>query len=137
LEHSIDKIFPAKHITRQQVEDELAHFKGEIWQTPPEYSAVKVNGKRAFDYARQGKEVELKPKQLVIDEIEILDFDLPVLRLRIACSKGTYIRALARDIGTALGSGAHLTALRRTRIGNVELKNCLDLDEFKNVLNTI
>jgi tRNA pseudouridine55 synthase len=92
------------------------------------YSAVKVDGKRAYDYAREGQKVELKPKLLVIDEIEVLDFALPILKIRVVCSKGTYIRALARDIGQALGSGAHLTALERTRIGEVRLADCWEID---------
>jgi len=112
------------------VEEKLKKFVGEIWQIPPVYSAVKVNGKRAFDYARKGNEVELKPKLLVIKEIEIVDFALPILKIRVVCSKGTYIRALARDIGIALDSGAHLTALQRTRIGKITLENCQTIEQF-------
>ena len=108
----------------------ISGFLGEIWQTPPVYSAVKVDGKRAYDYAREGQDVELKPKLLVIDEIEVLDFSLPVLKIRVVCSKGTYIRALARDIGLALGSGAHLTALERTRIGDVKLEDCKEIEDM-------
>ena len=89
-----------------------------------------MDGKRAYDYAREGQDVELKPKLLVIDEIEVLDFSLPVLKIRVVCSKGTYIRALARDIGLALGSGAHLTALERTRIGEVKLDDCKDVEDM-------
>ena len=89
-----------------------------------------MDGKRAYDYARDGQEVELKPKLLVIDEIEVLDFSLPVLKIRVVCSKGTYIRALARDIGLALGSGAHLIGLERTRIGDVKLEDCWQIDEL-------
>jgi len=103
-------------------------FTGEIWQVPPAYSAVKVDGKRAYDYARDGQEVELKPKLLVIDEIEVLEFAKPLLKIRVVCSKGTYIRALARDIGLALDSGAHLAALERTRIGEVTLNDCWEID---------
>lgn len=91
---------------------------------PPAFSACKVDGKRAYKMARKGKEVEIKPKELVIDEIELLSFDLPEIRIRVVCSKGTYIRALARDIGEALGSGAHLTALRRTRVGDIRVEQC-------------
>lgn len=130
LEHPIDKRFPTEHITRELVDEVLAKFRGEIWQVPPVYSAVKVDGKRAFDYARKGETVELKPKLLVIDEIEVLDFSLPVLKIRVVCSKGTYIRALARDIGEALQSGAHLTALQRTRVGDVTLSDCYQIDEL-------
>ena len=130
LEHEVDKTFPFEHITREMIEEKLKNFVGEIWQIPPVYSAVKVNGKRAFDYARKGNEVELKPKLLVIKEIEIVDFALPILKIRVVCSKGTYIRALARDIGIALDSGAHLTALQRTRIGKITLENCQTIEQF-------
>jgi tRNA pseudouridine55 synthase len=130
LELPVDGTYPTEHITRQLVDEVIPRFLGEIWQVPPAYSAVKVDGKRAYDYARDGQEVELKPKLLVIDEIEVLDFTLPVLKLRVVCSKGTYIRALARDIGLALGSGAHLIALERTRIGNVRLEDCWQIDDL-------
>lgn len=132
LELPVDATFPTAHITRQLVDEVIPRFTGEIWQIPPVYSAVKVDGKRAYDYARDGQEVELKPKLLVIDEIEVLDFSLPVLKIRVVCSKGTYIRALARDIGIALGSGAHLTALERTRIGDVKLSDCWEIDDLVN-----
>lgn len=130
LELPVDATFPTEHITHKLVDEIIPRFTGEIWQVPPIYSAVKVDGKRAYDYARDGQEVELKPKLLVIDEIEVLDFSLPILRIRVVCSKGTYIRALARDIGLALGSGAHLIALERTRIGDVGLADCWQIDEF-------
>lgn len=124
----IDATYPTEHITAELVDRVIPSFVGEIWQVPPVYSAVKVDGKRAYDYARDGQEVELKPKLLVIDEIEILNFALPTLKIRVVCSKGTYIRALARDIGKALQSGAHLAALERTRIGDVRLEDCLKID---------
>jgi tRNA pseudouridine55 synthase len=130
LELPVDGTYPTEHITLQLVEEVIPRFLGEIWQVPPAYSAVKVDGKRAYDYARDGQEVELKPKLLVIDEIEVLDFTLPVLKIRVVCSKGTYIRALARDIGLALGSGAHLIALERTRIGDVRLEDCWQIDDL-------
>ena len=104
-------------------------------QVPPVYSAVKINGKRAFDYARKGDNIELNAKPLAIDEIEMLNLDMPYLEIRVVCSKGTYIRALARDIGSALGSGAYLTALKRTRIGNIGLDRCLTIEEFKQSLD--
>ena len=131
LEHEIDATYPTEHITRELVEETLQRFKGEIQQVPPAFSACMVNGKRAYDLARNGKEVDLKPKLLVIDEIELLQCNLPDIRVRVVCSKGTYIRALARDIGVALGSGAHLTALQRTRVGNVRLEDCLDPLAFR------
>jgi len=112
------------------VDKVIPQFLGEIQQVPPAYSAVKVDGKRAYDYARNGQEIELKSKLLVIDDIEVLDFTLPLLKIRVVCSKGTYIRALARDIGLALGSGAHLIALERTRIGEVLLKDCWHIDDL-------
>lgn len=130
LELAVDATYPTEHITRELVNEIIPRFLGEIWQIPPAYSAVKVDGKRAYDYAREGKEVELKPKLLVIDEIEVLDFTLPVLKIRVVCSKGTYIRALARDIGLALGSGAHLTGLERTRIGDVRLDDCWKIENL-------
>jgi len=128
LELAVDGTYPTTHITRELIDTVIPTFLGEIWQVPPIYSAVKVDGKRAYDYAREGQEVELKPKLLVIDEIEVLDFSLPILKVRIVCSKGTYIRALARDIGLALGSGAHLIGLERTRIGDVKLQDCWQID---------
>lgn len=127
LEHEVDAHYPTEHITRRLLDEALAKFRGEIWQVPPVYSAVKIDGKRAYDYARKAQEVELKPKLLVIDELEVLRFEPPVLQIRVVCSKGTYIRALARDIGVALRSGAHLTALRRTRVGAVSAEDCWDI----------
>ena len=112
------------------VEETLVRFVGTIEQVPPVFSACKVNGSRAYDLARKGEEVELKAKTLVIDELELLRCELPEIVIRVVCSKGTYIRALARDIGEALHSGAHLTALRRTRIGDVKVEDCLKLDGF-------
>ena len=167
METGEDATYPTAHITREQVEATLQRFLGRIEQVPPRFSAVKVDGKRAFKLARKGVEVELKPKILVIDDIQLLDCHLPTdapaaapipinikqqteetlaetmahnqqllsrqpsLRIRIVCSKGTYIRALARDIGVALGSGAYLTALCRTRIGEHTLDRCLDIHTFE------
>jgi tRNA pseudouridine55 synthase len=130
LELPVDAVYPTEHISRELIDDVLVSFVGEIDQVPPVFSAVKVDGKRAYQYARNGEDVELKSKKLVIDELEVLNFSMPLLTLRIVCSKGTYIRALARDIGLALGSGAHLTALRRTRIGEVKIEDCWKLDDL-------
>lgn len=130
LEKEIDATYPTEHITRELVEQTLQRFIGSIEQVPPVFSACKVDGKRAYDLARKGEEVELKPKTLVIDEIELLECKLPQIKIRVVCSKGTYIRALARDIGQALHSGAHLTALVRTRVGEVRLEHCLSVDGF-------
>lgn len=131
LEKEIDATYPTEHITREMVEEVLQQFKGTIEQIPPAFSACKVDGKRAYDLARKGDEVELKPKTLVIDEIKLLECNLPEIKIRVVCSKGTYIRALARDIGQALGSGAHLTALERTRVGNVRVEDCLNPLDFR------
>jgi tRNA pseudouridine55 synthase len=134
LETEIDATFPTAHITRSMVEETLARFRGTIEQTPPAYSACKIDGDRAYDRARRGETVELKPKILVIDEIELVDFGQDEITLRTVCSKGTYIRALARDIGQALGSGGHLTALERTRIGDVRIEDCRTVEEFCSAL---
>ena len=132
LEHEIDATYPTEHITREKIEETLKQFLGEIQQIPPAFSACKVDGARAYDLARKGQEVELKPKLLAIDEIELLACDLEKMeiKIRVVCSKGTYIRALARDIGEALHSGAHLTGLVRTRVGEVKLEDCLDPEHF-------
>lgn len=133
LEGEVDAVYPTEHITQELVEEVLKSFVGTIQQIPPVYSACKVDGKRAYELARKGKEVDLKSKTLVIDEMELLAYDMPVIKIRVVCSKGTYIRALARDIGKALGSGAHLIGLRRTRVGDVTVDKCLspeDIDDF-------
>mgnify|MGYP001779089510 CR=1 FL=1 len=135
LEKEIDAVYPTEHITQALVEETLKKFIGEIYQVPPVFSACKVNGDRAYDLARKGEAVELQPKLLVIDELELLRCELPEIEVRVVCSKGTYIRALARDIGEALNSGAHLTALRRTRVGTVRLEDCLQLDSFQEWLD--
>lgn len=137
LETEIDKIYPIDHISKELVTETLKSFIGEIQQIPPTYSAIKINGKRAYEYARKGDEVELKPKTLVIDEIELLDYKMPEIVVRVVCSKGTYIRALARDIGQALNSGGHLTALRRTRVGDIKVEDCLQYDDFVNNINNL
>jgi tRNA pseudouridine55 synthase len=171
-EHPIDCLYPFQHISRNRIEEKLKDFIGTIEQEPPAYSAVKVNGDRAYKLARKGTDVPLKKKVLTIDELEILDFTpasvagptevtpimpdeeppthsnnssfphsisaaehrqtqgFPSLTIRIVCSKGTYIRALARDIGRSLGSGAYLSALRRTRIGEVRVEQCQQIDDF-------
>lgn len=130
LEKEIDATYPTEHITEAMVGETLKTFIGEIQQIPPAFSACKVDGTRAYDLARKGKEVDLKPKLLVIDEIELLECNLPEMKIRVVCSKGTYIRALARDIGEALNSGAHLTGLVRTRIGEITLNQCMDVETF-------
>lgn len=136
LETEIDATYPTEHITREMVEQVLKEqFVGSIQQVPPAFSACKVDGHRAYKMARKGKTVELKAKELVIDEIELLAFEPQKITVRVVCSKGTYIRALARDIGMALGSGAHLTALRRTRVGSVRVEDCLSVPDMLSVLD--
>lgn len=136
LETEIDATYPTGHITEELVRDTLGRFVGTIEQVPPAYSACKVDGKRAYALARKGKDVELKPKILVIDSIELLSFAPDSIEVRVVCGKGTYIRALARDIGQALGSGAHLTALRRTRVGDALIENCLTVDQVAELIRT-
>ena len=133
LEHEVDATYPTEHITLEEIERVLQTFVGEIMQVPPAFSACKVQGKRAYDLARKGEDVELRAKPLRIDEICLLSHDLEKMQItiRVVCSKGTYIRALARDIGEALGSGAHLTALRRTRVGEYTIQDCLTLEQFE------
>jgi tRNA pseudouridine55 synthase len=136
LEKPIDATYPTNHITRDLIDAVIPTFLGEQWQVPPMFSAVKVEGKRAYELARKGQEVELKPKLLVIDEIEVLSFDAEKMQLviRVVCSKGTYIRALARDIGQRLDSGAHLIALRRTRVGDITLQDCINFETFEKLV---
>lgn len=131
-EHTVDHTYPAAHITRELIEETLKQFVGEIQQVPPEYSAVKIDGKRAYKLKRKGEAVELKAKTLKIDEIELTDFNpaKKQMGIRVVCSKGTYIRALARDIGKALGSGAFLQSLCRTRLGEVRIEDCITLEDF-------
>lgn len=132
LETSVDSTFPTEHITEQKIREVLTHFQGRIEQVPPAFSACKIDGHRAYNLARKGKDVQLKAKILVIDEIELLHFDPESMQMtiRVVCSKGTYIRALARDIGEALQSGAHLIALRRTRVGDIKVEDCMTMEDF-------
>lgn len=139
LEKPIDQTYPTAHITRKLIDEVIPTFLGEQWQVPPMFSAVKVDGRRAYELARKGEEVELKPKLLVIDEIEVLSFDQTTMQLviRVVCSKGTYIRALARDIGQKLNSGAHLIALRRTRVGDYRVEECMNFEQFEQLVYEI
>ena len=130
LEKEIDATYPTEHITRELVEETLKRFIGSIEQIPPAFSACKIDGERAYDLARKGEEVNLKPKTLVIDEIELLECNLPEIKIRVVCSKGPYIRALAREIGEALNSGEHLIGLIRTRVGEVKLEDCMQVEDF-------
>ena len=131
-EHTVDYTYPVKHITPELILQTLPQFVGDIMQVPPVYSACMVAGDRAYELARKGKEVELAAKPVHIDEIELTAFDPQTMQMsiRVACGKGTYIRSLARDIGYALGTGAFLTALCRTRVGDVRIEDCLTFDDF-------
>jgi len=137
LETEIDQQYPTEQITRELVDECLKAFLGEIKQRPPDFSAIKVNGKRAYELARKGEEVQIKEKILVIDEIEVLQFEENILKIRVVCSKGTYIRALARDIGRALKSGGHLIGLKRTRIGEFCTENAIEIEGFVNKIENL
>ena len=139
MEKEVDATYPTNHINRALIDNTIPLFVGEQWQVPPMFSAVQINGKRAYEFARKGEQVELKPKLLLIDEIEVMDFDEQKMQLtiRVVCSKGTYIRALARDIGQKLHSGAYLTALRRTRVGDTRVENCMTIEQFLEQMNEL
>ena len=140
LETEVDATYEWQHIDRALIDRVLQEqFTGSIEQVPPSFSACKIDGKPAYKLARKGQDVEIRPKTLVIDEIEVLKCGLPeepTLQIRVVCSKGTYIRALARDIGVALDSGAHLTGLRRTRVGDVRVEDCLTLEQLVDKLDS-
>lgn len=133
LEKEVDATFPTEHITRELVEATIAGFVGKQEQIPPVFSAKFIDGKRAYEYARKGVEVEMKPVQIEIFSMEIISFELPLLKLRIACSKGTYIRSLARDLGLALKSGAHLVQLRRTASGQFSIDEAMSIENFEKI----
>ena len=133
LEKPVDTTYPTDHITEEMIHSVAQSFIGETEQTPPTFSAVKINGRRAFDYARNNEEVEIKSKKIVISEFEITRIAMPEVDFRIVCGKGTYIRSIARDFGAALQSGAHLKALRRTRIGNFKVENAQQIDEVREI----
>lgn len=130
LESEIDATYPTEHITKELVEEVLKQFVGEIDQVPPTFSAVKVDGKRAYEYARKGHDLELDAKRIKIHDIELLRYDLPSIEIKVTCGKGTYIRSLARDIGEALGSGGHLTALRREQVGEFTTEGAIGVEAF-------
>ncbi len=132
MEHEVDATYPTAHITRERIEEVLTSFVGNIQQVPPAYSACKIGGDRAYDLKRKGKDVELAAKTVRIDEIELTAFDAEAMQMsiRVVCGRGTYIRSLAHDIGQALDSGAYLTALCRTRVGDVRIEDCITIDDF-------
>ena len=131
-EHEVNATYPVEHITRELILDALKQFEGDIQQVPPTYSACKVDGTRSYQLRRNGEAVELKPKAIHIDKVELTDYDdvKKTMAIRVVCGKGTYIRALARDIGRALNSGAYLTSLRRTRVGDISESDCIAFNHF-------
>lgn len=130
LETAENEFFPTDHLTLELVKEKLSGFIGEIDQVPPVFSAVKIDGKRAYEHARKGNDIVIQAKRISISELEVLEFSPAEIKLRIVCSKGTYIRSLARDLGVALNSGAYLVGLCRTRIGDMRLEDAWDLKEF-------
>jgi len=136
LETAENEQFPTEHLTLELVKEKLSGFIGEIDQVPPIFSAVKIDGKRAYEHARKGNDIVIQPKRITISALEVLEFSPTEIKLRIVCSKGTYIRSLARDLGIALKSGAYLVGLRRTRIGDMRLEDAWDLKEFLEKLQT-
>lgn len=138
-EHTVDAVYPTEHITRELIISTLKKFEGDIMQVPPVYSAVKVDGHRAYKMARKGDDIQLAAKPIHIDEIELVDFNPDTMQanIRVVCGKGTYIRSLARDIGEALNSGAYLTALCRTRLGDIRIEDCITMEDFPQWLDNI
>ncbi len=134
LETGVDKTFPTEHIKAEDIEGAVLSFKGKQEQMPPDFSAKRVNGKRAYNSARKGKSLDLKPSLIEIYDIKTEAINFPFVKIRINCSKGTYIRAIARDLGKKLGSGAHLTELRRTKIGNFSVNDAITVDLFQKLL---
>lgn len=132
METEVDETFPTEHLTSEKIEQATMAFLGDIQQRPPVFSALKKDGKRLYEYARSGEEVEIPTRTVNISEFEITRTDLPKVHFRVVCSKGTYIRSLAHDFGKALDSGAYLSSLRRTRIGNYKVENALTIDSFVN-----
>jgi tRNA pseudouridine55 synthase len=127
MEKEVNETFPVDHITEEMIQEKALRFTGELDQIPPHFSAVKINGKRAYELAREGEEAVIQPKKIVISTFEITKIEMPDVEFRVVCSKGTYIRSLARDFGEALQSGAHLTALRRTKIGTYDVNNAIQV----------
>ncbi len=136
LETEPDQIFEWAHITKEMLDAALVKFTGEFEQMPPAFSALKVNGRKAYDLARQGKEVDLKARLVSISKLELLNWIEQELKVDVTCSKGTYIRSLARDIGTELSSGGYLTGLVRTRIGAYKLSEAITIEEFEKNMTT-
>lgn len=134
LETEIDKSYATEHITEELIKTKIHAYLGTSEQRPPLFSAKKINGVRAYELARAGSNEELPPKEVTINEIEILNIDMPKVTFRVNCSKGTYIRSLARDIGISLESGAYLSALKRTKIGDYQLSDAMTIENFKKMI---
>lgn len=137
LETEVDGRFETGHINGELIGKALEHFQGEYQQVPPVFSAKSINGRRAYDYARKGIDVEMKAREVFFYELELLDFELPLVKIRILCSKGTYIRSFARDFGSYLNSGAYLAGLKRTAIGEYKLDDAMQLNEFEDVIKSL
>jgi tRNA pseudouridine55 synthase len=135
LETGEDELFPTGHITKALLEDVFMQFTGNIMQVPPVFSAVKIDGKRAYEHARKGNDPELKAKPVVIHMIELVSLEMPVAVIRVRCGKGTYIRSLARDLGVALNSGAYLTDLRRTQSGDYKVEEAYSIESFLKIMD--
>jgi tRNA pseudouridine55 synthase len=134
LETEVDETFPTSHITKEKLQEATKEFIGEIQQYPPVFSALKKDGKRLYEYARKGEEVKIDPRTVTVSSFELTNIKLPKVGFKVVCSKGTYIRSLAHDFGSAVESGAHLSALRRTRIGDFKIEDAFDLEGFINLL---
>jgi tRNA pseudouridine55 synthase len=134
LETKVDNTYPTEHITEEMIHQATEQFIGEIQQLPPVFSALKKDGKRLYEYAREGKEVEIQPRSVEILNFEITNIEMPNITFRVVCSKGTYIRSLANDFGKALDSGAHLSSLRRTKIGDFNVDNAVTPLDFQDAL---
>ncbi|MCQ2959701.1 MAG: tRNA pseudouridine(55) synthase TruB [Bacteroidales bacterium] len=132
-----DAVFGTEHISKELVEKTLLQFNGEIKQIPPVYSAIRIQGKHAYEFARKSQDVVMEPRTVRIDKIELLEYNMPYITIKVACSKGTYIRSLARDLGEALQSGGYLTSLQRTKIGDVSINKCITLEQFENILEQV
>lgn len=129
-----DTNYPTNHITKEMIQTTLQQFIGDIEQVPPIYSAIRVDGKRAYEFARKSQDVEIKPRKIRIDALDIVDINMPYIQIKVVCSKGTYIRSLAYDIGKALNSGGYLTSLQRTKVGDVTLKDCVSIENFQKII---
>jgi tRNA pseudouridine55 synthase len=137
LEHPVDRTYPHEHINRDMIEAALARLSGERLQTPPTYSAKMIDGRRAYEYAREGSEIEMRQSLINIYEMQIIEYDHPHLKIRVRCSKGTYIRSLAREIGEELQSGAYLSGLCRTKNGDTTIEKCLSLENAVKFLHSV